>query len=160
MAEDHVVDGVMRDYSAAQDWLADILFEGYGRFLRESPAYLSGDYLQRQRRIIVARVQQRAPRLIAVVRAHHDLQVRQFSDDGLSCILIDTQTEQRIATYDYAEHRRLYTQAVGDRTYVYRMAFDPAAGHWKIDEFIQQLPLGWSPYRLEESLPLTSGRDI
>jgi hypothetical protein len=164
MAEDRVVDAVITDYLDAHHWMAEALFSGYVRFLHEAPLYLSGTFLKQQHDSVKTKIQQRSPRLIGVLRAHHHVRVRHFAEDGLSCLVIDSQSEQRMATYDYWEHQRLHTQDLGERTYVYRMVYDAKACRWKIEAFIQQLPMGWdastSAIRLEDHLPEVSGRDL
>ena len=166
MASDETVNAVERDYLAAQYWMAESLLAGYVYFLREAPLYLSGKLLKDQQKHVQQHLQRRGPRLVGILRAHHEIRVRHFSDDGLTCYVVDQQKEQRMATYDYWQHQRIHTQDLTEGAYVYRMVFDRAAHRWKIDEFIQQMPLGWCasstnhPIRLQESLPAVSGRDI
>jgi hypothetical protein len=102
---------------------------------------------------------------VGVLRAHHQISVRRFSDDGLSCLLIDRQSERRMATYDYWTKQRIHTQDLGSSALVFRMQFDRYTGRWKVDEFIQQLPIGWetlpgATLRLMDALPEAAGRDI
>ncbi len=167
MASNDVLQAVEDDYLAAQQWMAESLLAGYLRFLREAPTYLTGSYLAEQQKLIQLQLRKRGPRLTGIIRAHHCVRVRHFSDDGLSCYVVDHQTERRMATYDYWQRRRVHTQDLGEGAYVYHMVYDRVARRWKINEFVQQLPSGWghlgtanTPIRLEESLPIASGRDI
>jgi hypothetical protein len=167
MASDDVVQRVEADYLAAQRWMSEALLAGYVRFVNEAPAYFVGSYLKREQHNADVQMRGPGPRLIGILRAHHHIHVRHFSDDGLSCYVVDQQTERRMATYDYWELRRLHTQDLGEGAYVYRMVYDRTADRWKIEELIQQLPMGWCAQavsnpaiRLEQSLPIASGRDI
>src|SRR5258706_825847 len=143
MAPDDIVRSVELDYMEAQRWMTEVLLSGYTRYIREASDYFIGNYLKAQQRHAVLQMRKRGPRLIGILRAHHYVRVRHFSDDGLSCLLVDHQTERRMATYDYWHLRRLHTQDLGEGAYVYRMIYDRAAKHWKIEELIQQLPSGW-----------------
>jgi len=166
MASDDVLQRVESDYLQAQRWMSEALLAGYTRFMSEAPNYFAGSYLKREQHNASIQIRKRGPRLIGVLRAHHHIRIRHFSDDGLTCYVVDQQTERRMATYDYWQLRRLHTQDLGEGAYVCRMVYDRAARRWKIDEFIQQLPLGWCAeavsnpaIRLERSLPTASGRD-
>ncbi len=166
MASDDIIQRVENDYLLAQRWMSDALLVGYVRFLREAPRYFSGNYLKHQQHSAMTQIRKRGPRLIGVLRAHHRIRVRYFSDDGLTCYVVDHQTERRMATYDYWQLRRLHTQSLEDGAYVYRMVYDRSTKTWKIEELVQQLPLGWggqvvsgSPIKLDKSLPIASGRD-
>jgi hypothetical protein len=167
MAPEDVIQRVELDYLNAQRWMADALLAGYVRFMNEAPLYLTGSYLKREQQNALIQMKKRGPRLIGILRAHHHVHIRHFSDDALTCYVLDEQTERRMATYDYWQLRRLHTQDLCDGVYVYRMVFDRSAKRWKIEELIQQLPMGWGmqsvasdTIRLQESLPGASGRDI
>src|SRR5688572_27931147 len=110
MAPDDVVRAVETDYLDAQCWMADALLAGYIRFVKEAPQYFTGSYLKQQLHIADQQLRGRGPRFIGVLRAHHYIRVRYFSDDGQTCYLVDLQTERRMATYDYWQLRRLHTQ--------------------------------------------------
>ncbi|MCC7451129.1 MAG: hypothetical protein IT324_27195 [Anaerolineae bacterium] len=167
MAPDNMVQAVEADYLAAQHWMSEALMRGYGRFLQEGPRYLSGVFLKAQQRSTTYQMHKHGPCMIGVLRAHHNVRVRHFSDDGLSCYVVDHQTERRMATYECSQFRRLHTQELLEGAYVYRMVYDTASRRWKIDELIQQLPLGWNAenvynkaIKLEKSLPIAAGRDL
>lgn len=167
MASDDVVQRIESDYLEAQRWMSEALLTGYVRFMHEAPTYFTGGYLKREQHSAGIQMRKSGPRLIGILRAHHHVHVRHFSEDGLSCYVVDQQTERRMATYDYWQLRRLHTQDLGEGAYVYRMVYDPPAYRWKIEELIQQLPSGWGAQtvanpaiRLEQSLPIASGRDI
>lgn len=167
MASDKTVRSVEVDYLAAQHWAIEALLCDYTGYLRDLAHHFSGEYLREQDKTVRMHMRKRGPRFIGIVRAHHRVQVRRFSDDGQTCYVLDHQSERRMATYDYWTKRRLHTQDLGTGVYVYRMAFDRAAGCWKIDQFLQQLPLGWdalpvssAAIRLTDELPIAAGRDI
>src|SRR5258708_28076410 len=105
-------------------------------------------------------------RFIGILQAQHELHVRHFSDDGLSCYLLDGQTARKMITYEYWHARCVTSQSLLAGTYVYRMIYDRAARRWKIEGLIQQLPLGLdarttstSPSRPHGSSPSVQGRD-
>jgi len=169
MAPDDIVKGVETDYLAAQRWMVDASMAGYARFLSEAPTYFAGSYLKRQQKIVGLLMQGSKPcvRFIGILQAQHEIYVRHFSDDGLSCYLLDDQTARKMLTYEYWHARCVNSQSLLAGTYVYRMVYDRAGRRWKIEDLIQQLPLGWdaravsnAPIRLDESLPSVQGRDI
>ena len=158
---------VEADYLAAQQWALETLLTSHSVYLRELPRYFTGQALAEQTRSVAGTLQRRGPRLVGALRAHHQIQVRCFADDGLSCCLLDQQSERRMATYDYWTKRRLHTQDLGSGVYVYLMVYDPAMARWKIAQLIQQLPTGWEgrkrsgvPIRLTDKLPVAAGRDL
>ncbi len=167
MASETVVHSIEADYLSAQAWIVDALLCDYMAYLRDLPHYFQGDCLRDQERLAKLQMRKRGPRLIGILRANHRVQVRRFSDDGQTCYLLDHQTERRMATYDYWSKRRLHTQDLGEGVYVYRIVHDRATHHWKIDQLVQQLPLGWDTFplsnpaiRLMDELPIAAGRDV
>lgn len=169
MAPDEVVRTVEQDYHDTQAWMAKAVLGGYVSFIKEAPIYFSGNYLKRQERAaaIYLETAGRGPRFTGRLETKSAIRVRCFASDGLSCILIDHQTERRMFTYEYWDKLLLLTQKLEGGALVYRMVYDPMAGRWKIDEFIQQLPLGWenkamsdAPFPLDETLPVSFGRDL
>ncbi|MDX1993783.1 MAG: hypothetical protein SF029_15450, partial [bacterium] len=100
-----------------------------------------------------------------ILRCIHQVEVRHFSEDGERCLVIDRQTSRRMATYDYLNRSRVTTQDLGDGTVVYEMVYDKQGQRWKVNAFIQELPLGWESaskrkrIRLHSVLPPTIGRD-
>lgn len=168
MAPEEILRIVEDHYLIAQQWSAGALFVGYIKFLREAPRYFSGNYLKRQTKIADAQVKslRSGVRFVGVLRAKHRIRVRHFSDDGLSCYLVDHQSVRLMVTYEYWQRRELHTQLLEPGAYVYRMIYDRASKRWKIDDLVQQLPRGWeeramttSVLPLDESLPIVSGRD-
>src|SRR5437879_1609937 len=96
MASDDVVQRVEADYLAAQRWMSEALLAGYVRFRHEAPTYFTGSYLQREQHSADVQLRKSGPRLIGILRAHHHIHVRHFSDDALSCYVVDQQTERRM----------------------------------------------------------------
>jgi hypothetical protein len=166
MAPDEIVRGVEADYLAGQRWMAETLLLGYSKFVKEASQYFAGAYLKWQQKAVNMQLQAAHCRYIGVLQAEHELSVRHFSDDGLSCFLLDCQTERKMVTYEYWQLRAVNSQNLARGTYVYRMVYDRAARRWKVEDLVQQLPLGWDCHtaniaiRLEESLPSVLGRDI
>lgn len=162
MASDDVIEQVKTDYLAAVRFLHDHVLQA--RACRQAAQYLSGSYLKRHE-TIRANWRERQPVCLGVLRADHHLTVRHFSETGDTCLLVDQQTQRRMASYDAKTHTRITTQDLGDGVLVYRMVYDVAAGRWKIDEFIQELPTGWSKrrpsHRIRELsvMPPAIGRD-
>lgn len=158
MAPDDVVEMVQAHYQEAVFWLQDATLAtaddgNEARFL--SGAALT-DYVRRYERNQTARI-------VGVLRAQHCIAIRHFEESGEQCLLIDTQTDCHIASYDLKTGRRLTTQRVPDDVYVYRMQYDRHDKRWKIREFVQTLPYGWQTsrprVRLQSELRLPAGRD-
>jgi len=167
MASEDIVRRVEADYTIAQQWMADALLNNTIDYLNGVSRYFCSEALAEQQRITGLQMNKRGPRLVGVMRAHHHVQVRRFSDDGMLCYLLDHQAERRMATYDYWTKRRLNTQDLGAGSYVYEMQYDSVAARWKIAKLIQQLPLSWgmstatqSPLRFSDNLPSSAGRDF
>jgi hypothetical protein len=160
MAPGPIVETVQRDYLAFYEYAAATLPKGWMAYLRNLDHYLSGDMLRLQRESLYLRLRHNRGRIVGIIRANHHLQVRHFSGDGMRCLVIDHQTEQRMATYDYWTSERLHTQDLGGMVYIYQMQFDQAAGRWKIDHLVQQMqPDVYPTHVLELNLPQTVGRD-
>lgn len=165
MAPDEVVEQVRADYLAAIDWLQNSVLEDPSRQLTQAAVYLDGAHLKRYQTLFHQYYAGRGPRFVGVMRADHEVQVRCFSEDGSRCLVIDAQTQRRMATYDRRHETRLHTQDLGEGAVVYQMAYDSRDKRWKIEAFIQELPAGWvssrSPrlVRLSLDLPAVSGRD-
>ena len=169
MAPDVVIHAVEGDYVHAQRWIAETMLAGYAKFSDEAPRYFTGTYIKREQKLAAAHLKSnpRGQRYIGVLRCDHKIRIRHFSDDGLECYLLDRQTHRVVVTYDYPCLRPLGTQALDQGAYVYHMIFDRKERHWKIEDFVQQLPLGWEEQvissdsiRLDESLPAAAGRDL
>ncbi len=167
MASEATVSRVGTDYLAAHAWMVTTLLRNTVTYLHEVPRYYSGSALCEQQRVVNIQLHRRGPRLVGIMRARHRVQARRFSDDGLTCYLIDHQTERRMTTYDYWSKRRLHTQDLDSGMYVYQMVFDRADGRWKIAELMQQLPIGLeqfplatAPIQLTDELPSSAGRDL
>lgn len=160
MAPATVIEAVKRDYIAFYTYATKTLPQGWVPYLRDLNHYLCDDMLREQREYLEKRLGHDRGRIYDILRATHRLEVRHFSADGLTCLLIDYQTERRIATYDYWRGKRIHTQDLGAATLVYKMRYDSRAGVWKIASYIQTLPQGMTHAgTLEIDLPHTVGRD-
>jgi hypothetical protein len=164
MAPEKIVEAVRSDYLAAMRWLPESMLYDWSQQWSAAPEYLSGLYLKRHQEILQRYHAGQLLQYVGVMRCVHQVEVRQFSDDGERCLLIDQQTSRRMATYDYWTQQRLNTQDIGDCVIVYEMAYDKQANRWKIDRFVQELPTGWRRassrrLRLLSVLPPSVGRD-
>lgn len=165
MAPDEVVEQVRSDYLASVRWLHDHTLSAWHYQMAKAPSYLSGQFLKRHHTILTQYRGIGAPRGIGILRADHQIDVRYFSEDGERCLVIDQQSQRRMATYDSKSHERILTQDLGDGALVYKMRYDVIDGRWKIDEFVQELPLGWGQHkstrRIRELvvIPDSIGRD-
>jgi hypothetical protein len=165
MASETIYFQVRSDYLNAVEWLRDSALKDWSHQWTYAALYLTGAALKRHQRILKRQLGVGVPHCIGVLRADHQVDVRHFSEDGTSCLVIDVQTHRRMATYDVASRERLHTQDLGSCAVVYRMVYDKEVRRWKIDSFIQTLPPGWSSHRLSPpltlltELPAPAGRD-
>lgn len=166
IAPTEVIDQVVQHYLEGVQYAINTLPKGYVSYARDLDKYMTGAHLKNQRATIDARLRQDTLRLIDILRADHRVRVRYFADDGLACILLDYQTERRLATYHYWSKRRVHTQHLEDTVIVYRMEYDTHVRRWKIAEYIQELPAHYGPLaidgpldKLHLTLPPHSGRD-
>ena len=164
MAPEEVVRKVRTDYMTALEWLRASAQGDWLRSQAQAADYLDGAYLKRCV-LGLAHYASVKPRFVGVLRADHYVMVRQFSEDGESCLVIDQQTGRRMATYDRTSGERMLTQDLGDQTQVYTMVYDRKARRWKIAGYIQTLPQDWYQHRGEShiqmmaTLPRAGGRD-
>lgn len=165
MAPDTVLVQVRSDYLGALQWLHDSALRDWSQQYSQASQYLSGTFLKRYQRLLKQNASSRGPHCIGILRADHQVEVRYFSEDGERCLVIDSQTQRRMATYDRDSRARLHTQDLGSCTMVYQMVYDTRARRWKVDSFIQELPLGWGNPKLvrhikvQAELPAPAGRD-
>jgi hypothetical protein len=159
MAPPYVLRAVRRDYLAAQRWLQECSAD-WGLLARELEDFAAGAYLKRQRTALGLLAQVRGPRLAAFISADHQLQVRQFSTDGLRCLLVDRQTGRLAHTNHYWTGQPVAAQRLPGATLVYQMAYDLRRRRWLIERLVQTLPApGGIPITLTADLPAHAGRD-
>ncbi len=167
MAPEDIVKVVEQNYLEAMRWLPESMLDDWSAQWSAAPEYLSGLCLRRHQEILKHYRMGKPPRYVGILRCIHQIEVRYFSEDGERCLIIDKQSSRRMATYDYRTQARLNTQDLGDGTVVYEMAYDKKARRWKLERFIQELPVGWktgkksSRVRLlsASALPPSVGRD-
>ena len=165
MAPDEVVREVREHYLEAIHWLHDSTTSTLGQQWSSAAYYLAGAFLRRHQQILMHYRTNGLPGCYGVLRADHFVQVRQFSEDGDRCLVIDRQTQRRMATYNTRTRTRTMTQDLGSGAVVYVMLYIPKERRWKIDSLIQELPLGWGNHRTQPriqehaTLPDTIGRD-
>lgn len=161
IASEQIMTDVQTHYIEANHWLAKSVLMNWKTQWSESPIYFSGIYLKRHQDILQAQ-QLHPPQFVGIIRCTHQIQVRHFSHDGAHCLIIDQQKSRRVATYNFWTLERHSTQDLGDATVVYAMAYDSKQQRWKIDRFIQELPIGWNHpdhIKLLSGLPSDIGRD-
>ncbi len=162
VAPDDVVREVTSDYLQTVEWLAQAVV---GEDIHRAPHYLTGRFLTRFQTIVNHQNVSNNVRFIGIMTARHHVQVRQFSEDGTRCLVVDCQTEQWVESYHKHDYTWSLAQDLGDGAFVFQMCYDPKANRWKIESFIQELPAGWGNradagrIRLLSDLPTTVGRD-
>ena len=99
--------------------------------------------------------------MASIQAAEHSLAVRQFSPDGLRCLLIDQQTHRTLTTSRYWSGAVIHCQRLPASAFVWQMAYDRLDRRWKIERLVQTLPAGNSGVRvtLAVELPASAGRD-
>ncbi len=162
MAPDDVVQQVRMHYLQAVAWLQESMLMSWAQQWADAPSYLGGMYLKRHRNLLLAHRDAKGVSVTGILRADHVVEVRQFSEHGDFCLVIDHQQQRRMATYNRTTQERLHTQDLGDGVVVYAMIYDPKDRHWKIGSFMQELPVGWRTRPLIQelsTLPDAIGRD-
>ena len=145
------------------EWLTEAAL---GEQLNRAPYYLTGRFLTRFQTIINYQRTPRQIHFIGQMTARHHVQVRQFSEDGSRCLVVDCQTERRVESHQMKDSGWSLAQDLGDGAVVFQMCYDPHSKRWKIEAFIQELPSGWGNHagmgrvRLLSKLPATLGRDF
>lgn len=157
MAPDEVVELVRAHFLDAVTWLMDTSLASWAQQWAQAPTRLSGASLKRQRRLILNERSGKGLQFVGVVRADHMVEVRQFSETGSFCLVIDYQSQRRIATYNRKTRERLHTQDLGDGIVVYAMRYDAIDQRWKIDSFVQELPPGWRANPLLQEFTILPG---
>ncbi|HVU11972.1 MAG TPA: hypothetical protein VHD90_11875, partial [Phototrophicaceae bacterium] len=132
MAPDDVIEQVREQYLEAINWLNESMLMSWTQQLTAASAYLSGSFLRRYRNLLLSQRSARGVQLTGVLRADHNVEVRQFSENGGFCLVVDHQTQRRMATYNHRTQERLHTQDMGDGVVVYAMLYDSKEGRWKI----------------------------
>lgn len=166
MAPRHIVHAVKVDYRRASRWLSDSALLPWADQWAAAPDYLSGSFLKRHQEILKHHRTGYPPRYTGIFRCMRAIEVHQFSADGERCLIVDHQADQHMITYDYWTQTQLATQDLGSASLVYEMRYDRQDARWKIDRYVQQLPVGWQVggassrrLRLFSDLPATVGRD-
>jgi hypothetical protein len=165
MAPEDVVQEVREHYLEAIHWLHDSATSTWGQQWSSAAYYLSGASLRRHQQILMYYRNHGVPNCYGVLRADHLVQVRQFSEDGEHCLVIDQQSQRRMATYNTRTRSRIVTQDLGSGAVVYSMIYAAKERRWKIEALIQELPLGWGTHRTQPriqehtTLPDAIGRD-
>lgn len=166
LAPPQVIEEVIWNFRESQEWL-ETCAANWGRFAEGYERYLNGPYLKAQRRGLASLVAQK-PRVALAQSVAHQYSVRHFTSDGLHCVLLDQQTMRTLTTASYWSGRVLHQQRLEDRACVYQLAYDVTEQRWKIEKFIQELPLG-TPLEIKPTkrtrvtvateLPPRAGRD-
>lgn len=160
LAPSSIAEQVKHDYLAFYDFAAEALADNWVRYLHGMEEYLAGEMLHEQRDSLRLRLQHDRGRVTGILRANHSLSVRNFSADGLQCMLIDVVSDQRMATYDYWGGERLHTQDLGDAVCVYQMVYSQHYRRWRIAKHVQSMYRGsCQPSEIDITLPPPVGRD-
>jgi hypothetical protein len=165
IAPEEVAQRIKLDYMAAIHWLYHSAFQDWAKQWSNAPHYLAGLQLQRHQKILNNLRSTLAPRYIGILRSQHDIEVQYFSADGERCLVLDWQQSRHMSTYDTFTHEFVQSQDLGEGTLVFQMRYDAQARRWKIEQFIQELPLGWTSFGLSRkikpfsTMPSTLGRD-
>jgi hypothetical protein len=161
MAPETVVQQVRAHYLEAVNWLHESASLSWAQQWSAASDYLGGAYLRRYRNLLLTQRDNRIVQFSGVLRADHVVEARQFSQSGGTCLIIDQQSQRRMATYNRRTQERLHTQDLGDGAVVYLMLYDAKDSRWKIGSLVQELPAGWRtrPLIQETILPGTIGRD-
>lgn len=166
LAPEVVMHTVIQHYQEYIEFAQENLLKGWVGYAKALPTYMTHNMLTVQLGILDARLLEDNLRLIDILRTSHRVHVRNFGDDGLTCLLLDYQTERRLATYHYWTRRRIHTQHLNDAILVYEMQFDSDDQRWKLANFIQELPPHYYQQTiegaldtLENNLPPFLGRD-
>ncbi len=163
VAPDAVVDQVRRDYLEAVEWLGGA---AAGIALHGAHHYLMGRFLARFHMIINHTGNDKRIHFDGVMTMRHHVQVRQFSEDGSRCIVVDCQTERRMESRCSNHEDWSLGQDLGDGAVVFQMCYDIAGKRWKIEAYIQELPPGWcnrvdvGHVHFRSQLPTIIGRDF
>ncbi len=144
MAPDDVILRVQADYLETMDWLVTSQSVAWAEQWAKSSTYFSGNFLRQHQNLLRRLNTSKPARYAAILRCAHNVTVRHFSEDGETCFVIDHQTECRMAMYHVASGERINTQDLGETHVVYQMVYDKQAKRWKLDRYVQQLPVGWS----------------
>lgn len=164
MAPDDVVQRVCDDYLVAIEWLNTSALEAWPKQWALAPLFLSGMQLERHQKILT-RLRSNPARFVGVMASTHNLEVRSFSEDGERCLVLDRQYQRRITTYNLQSRMVVASQDIGGGATVHQMVYEKSAQRWKIEAFIQELPLSFetsavnSRIRFTPSLPYAAGRD-
>lgn len=164
MAPDQVVHEVRQNFLEAVMWLHEGGLPIFEPQWSSPQYYLTGEALRRHDQMFADYETGRLSKFASVLRMHHQTLVRRFSKDGRRCLVVDYQTERRMATYDVRRQTRLHTQDLGSGVVVYRMAYHGRDQRWKIEAMVQELPAAWGKPgtpRIEEVqfMPPAHGRD-
>jgi hypothetical protein len=165
-APEYVLQQVRNDYLMAVRWQRESVFQTVDVQLHSASNYFTGEHLQQYQQILGYHRRKHPMRFIEILQAQHTVQVRNFTNKGESCLLVDRQTERMIITYNDLQNTRPMQQALPDAMVVYQMKYERSQRRWKIERYIQEIPGAlWPPsgksqkVKVETALPHFSGRD-
>ena len=163
VAPDDVVHQVSNDYLSAVAWLTSA---AAGQQTQPPSQFLAGRFLTRFQTIINYQSASRHIYFIGIMTARHHVQVRQFSEDGCRCLVVDCQIERHMESRQLIDKGWSLHQDLGDGALVFQMCYDIGFRRWKIEQLFQELPTGWGNRAdagrviLFSQLPTTIGRDF
>jgi hypothetical protein len=144
MAPDDVITKVKDDFIEAMDWLSETQSMTMLDRWSKSANYFSGEYLKNYKALNQMHLFKVPFKHLSILRCVHSPTVRHFSQDGETCFIIDHQTETRMALYDANTGERINTQHLDEACVVYQMIYNKFSKRWRVNRYIQQLPVGWA----------------
>lgn len=156
IAPDQIIQRICDDYLVASEWLNGSALEPWSKQWALASVFLAGIQLQRHQKILTRLRTGRISRFVGIMACTHELDVRYFSEDGERCLVIDRQYHRRITTYDVQKYVALQTQDMQSGMVVYQMVYDSAAQRWKIEAYIQELPLNVPPAGTNDKVRFTN----
>lgn len=162
LAPDDVITVARRHYLEAIEWLQECALLPLKLQQSQAHTFLTSVRLKRFAQILHQTAREARPLCFGVLRCDHLLTLRTFNEEGDRCLVLDQQTERRMATYDASTGQRVFTQQLPDSVTVYALAYDAADQRWKIGAYLQDLPVSWNagPQAMQEfhSIPAFKGR--
>lgn len=159
MAPELVASRVKSNYLDAMEWLRASQTMPWDVQWLGAPQYFSGLFLKRHQEILKRYRIGKIPPYLGIMECDHVVTVRAFSEDGERCLIVDEQTHRRMLTYRVKTAHSYLVQALDSCTLVHEMVYDYQLRRWKIERYVQQLPLNWRQIRLSPILPPSTGRD-
>lgn len=165
-APEYVLQQVRNDYLMAVRWQRDSAFQPLEAQMNSASYYFTGEYLQHYQTLLGYLRRKHPPRFVDVLHAQHAVQVRHFTNNGERCLVLDSQTERVVTTYNVLQAAPPLQQTLTNAVIVYQMQYERSQRRWKVERYVQEIPAElWTSsgqsYRVkvDTALPQFSGRD-